>query len=66
LVLEVQGARADGTPYESDFPVLRSNSGAVESPSPIYWSGLIYSDTPTPCGKAPHQACASQTSQPGS
>lgn len=36
-VLHIQGSRADGTVYTSDFSAVRTTSGQVRSQNSVYW-----------------------------
>ncbi|WP_223874227.1 hypothetical protein [Salinispora mooreana] len=58
LVLRVKGSRADGTTYETDFPVVRADDGEAVSLYPIYWSGMAFSASADACSRQVGKACA--------
>jgi hypothetical protein len=57
LVLHVTGVRFDGSRYETDFPVIRTDTGDVKSVTPVYWSGMKFASPQLTCGQV-GEACA--------
>jgi hypothetical protein len=65
LVLHVAGVRADGSRYETDFPVIRTDAGEVTSTAPVYWSGMTFNGSQVTCDQASNEVCArNQVSPP--
>lgn len=58
LVLRVQGRRADGATYETDFPVIRADDGKAVSLYPTYWSGMDFSASANACTRQVSEVCA--------
>lgn len=58
LVLRVAGSRADSSHYETDFPVIRNETGAVKGIAPVYWSGMSFDGSRSTCDHAADEACA--------
>ncbi|WJK41484.1 hypothetical protein O7608_03350 [Solwaraspora sp. WMMA2056] len=64
LVLRVAGVRADGSHYESDFPVIRTPEGEIRSTAPVYWSGVVFDESQIECNQADGDACAQDIISP--
>lgn len=64
LVLHIAGARSDGSRYETDFPVIRTDVGEIKSIAPVYWSGMIFDGSQLRCDQGSNEACVRDQASP--